>query len=312
MKLLRGLHPIPAFQAGTVVTIGNFDGVHLGHQALLDELTTRALDYKYASVVLIFEPQPNEFFNPSKAPARLTTLREKLETLKTTKIDYVCCLKFNKTLAMMQPHDFAMRYFFSDLNAKFVLVGEDFRFGQHRQGDVQLLKNLGQPIGATVKVFPNFRINHQRVSSTNIREVLAKGHLHEAKSLLGRDYSLCGRVISGQGRGREWGIPTANINLNRLGLPLHGVFCVKVERHNGQGLYGVANIGYRPTVDGRCPILEIHLFNFDGNLYGDMLKVTFIHHLRQEIKFSSVETLVNQIQSDVREAKHYFKDFIVE
>ena len=311
MKLLRGLNPAAAFKAGTVATIGNFDGVHLGHQALLAQLKVQSIRFRLPMVVLIFEPQPSEFFYQKNVPARLTNLREKLDMLKAAQVDYVCCLKFNKKLASMLPSDFATTYFFSLLQTKYLLIGEDFRFGQDRQGDVNLLSNLAKQAKCTLETFPNFILDNQRVSSTKIRELLASNQLKQAQALLGRPYSLCGRVVPGQGKGREWGIPTANLSMHRISLPLSGVFCVQVQRSNGRVVNGVANLGRRPTVDGSRNVLEIHLFDFSGNLYGEMLKVVFLHKLREEVKFSSIEKLVQQIRDDVFAAKCYFNDLIV-
>ncbi|WP_419418848.1 bifunctional riboflavin kinase/FAD synthetase [Legionella sp. D16C41] len=311
MNLLRGVSLLPDFKAGTVVTIGNFDGVHLGHQALLMQLKAQALEFKLPTVVLIFEPQPGEFFYRSKAPARLTDLREKIENLKKLQIDYVCCIKFNYALANMQPADFASHYFFSALQAKYLLVGEDFRFGQNRQGDVNLLAELAKEANCKLDIFSNYLLNDQRISSTKVRGLLAEGQLNSAQALLGRPYSICGRVVEGQKRGRQWGIPTANLKLHRLTLPLNGVFCVQVEHSNGCISNGVANIGCRPTVDGNRNVLEVHLLDFSGNLYGEMLKVIFMHKLRDEAKFSSIEKLINQIRKDVVAAKGYFSDLIV-
>ncbi|MGQ3888974.1 bifunctional riboflavin kinase/FAD synthetase [Legionella sp. CNM-1927-20] len=311
MKLLRVLDSVTAFKAGAVATIGNFDGVHLGHQALLAKLKANALKLKLPSVVLIFEPQPSEFFCKEKAPARLTSLREKIEILQKSQIDYLCCLKFNQRLANMLAIDFAQTYFFSLLQAKYLLVGEDFRFGQGRQGDINLLASMTKKFNCTLDIFSNYVLDGQRVSSTKIRTLLSQGQLKEAQALLGRPYSLCGRVIQGQKRGREWGIPTANLNLRRLTLPFTGVFCVQVQHENGQIINGVANLGCRPTVDGKRNVLEVHLFNFNGNLYGKMLKVIFLHKLRDEAKFSSIEKLIQQIHDDVKEAKCYFSNLFV-
>ncbi|KTC84127.1 bifunctional riboflavin kinase/FAD synthetase [Legionella brunensis] len=305
MKLLRGLDNISCFSQGTVATIGNFDGVHRGHQALLTKLLTHANRLQLPSVVLLFEPQPGEFFHKQQSPARLSSLREKLEVFKHYNIDYVCCLKFNKELALMAAEDFARHYFFSLLQIKYLLVGEDFRFGQQRKGDVHLIREMGKEQDCCVETFPDVALESERISSTKIREALAKGDLNRASILLGRTFTLCGRVIRGDGRGRQWGIPTANLSMHRLSLPLKGVFCVQIER-NGLWFTGVANLGSRPTVDGTKNVLEIHLFDFDENLYGEMLQVFFLHKLRDEIKFSSIDALIKQIHDDVNAAKAYF------
>lgn len=306
MKLLRGLTKLPDFAKGSVATIGNFDGVHLGHQALLKVLREQANKLQVPLVVLLFEPQPAEFFRPEQAPARLTSLREKLAVLKQCKVDYVLCLKFNRNLALMSAQDFAQDYFFSLLKSKYILIGEDFHFGQGRMGNASLLQKLGIREGCVVQTFPDFSIENNRISSTKIRDALAQGKLEYASGLLGRSFSLCGRVIRGDGRGRQWGIPTANLSMHRLMLPLKGVFCVQLRRAQGEWIKGVANLGSRPTVDGTKNILEIHLFDFDADLYGEMLEVFFLHKLRDEVKFSSVDALIEQIHNDVAAAKAEF------
>ncbi|KTD16409.1 bifunctional riboflavin kinase/FAD synthetase [Legionella jordanis] len=303
MKLLRRAHI--DFLRGSVATIGNFDGVHLGHQALLAKLRAQADSMQLPSVVILFEPQPSEYFRGSDAPARLGSLREKLQVLKSCHIDYVYCLKFNKDLALMAAEDFARHYFFEQLRLRYLLVGEDFRFGRQREGDASLLQQILTPSDCQVEVFSNIDLEGERISSTKIRESLAQGNLARASILLGRPYSLCGRVIKGDGRGRQWGIPTANFSLHRLSLPLKGVFCVEIKK-SGQLLKGVANIGTRPTVDGSKNVLEVHLFDFDDNLYGEMLEVVFLSKLRDELKFTSVDALIEQIHKDVKAAKAYF------
>ena len=306
MKLLRGLTRLSDFSKGTVATIGNFDGVHKGHQELLASLRKEADRLHLPLVVLLFEPQPAEFFRAEQAPSRLTSLREKLAMLKRSQVDYVLCLKFNQTLALMSPEQFANHYFFSLLQVNYLLIGSDFRFGFKRQGDVQCLKKMGTKAGCIVETFPDFSLANQRVSSTKIRDALSEGQLELAHEFLGRTFSLCGRVIRGDGRGKQWGIPTANLTMHRLNLPLKGVFCVKVKRAEGKWHLGVANLGSRPTVDGTKNILEIHLFDFAENIYGEMLQVFFLHKLRDEIKFSSIDTLLIQIKQDITAAKIHF------
>lgn len=307
MKLLRDPFYHPLFAAGSVVTIGNFDGVHLGHQALFSQLTAEARKRDLPSVVILFEPQPGEFFNKNQAPARLTRLREKLVILKKCKVDYVYCLRFNNILADMNPRFFIEHYFFSLLQAHYILVGADFHFGKQRQGDVKLLTEIAAERHCKAAIFPDFHVAGGRVSSTKIRQLLAQGQLTEASALLGRSFSISGRVKKGDGRGRQWGVPTANLSVQRLSLPLKGVYCVQLRRPSGQLLKGVANLGSRPTVDGSKMVLEVHLFDFDENLYGEMVQVFFLHKLRDENKFSSVDELIAQIHDDVATAKLTFK-----
>ena len=307
MKLLRGLQSFAEFSAGTVATIGNFDGVHLGHQALLQRLHRLAKAQNLPTVVVLFEPQPGEYFQGRHAPARLASLREKLQVLRELGIDYVYCLKFDKYLANMPADEFAKKIIFSTLNAKYLLIGQDFRFGSNRTGDIFLLQTFAPQYAASVEAYDDFLISKERVSSTNIRKALQDNHLQKVSLWLGRRYTLCGRVIRGEGRGRRWGIPTANIHLQRKKLALNGVFCVEVRRHpDWPAMYGVANLGVRPTVDGCKNTLEVHLLDWDESLYGEMLQVSFLHKLRDEVKFSDFNDLIKQIQNDITEAKTYF------
>ncbi|MFA5959430.1 MAG: bifunctional riboflavin kinase/FAD synthetase [Tatlockia sp.] len=306
MRLLRETEGGAAFTRGSVATIGNFDGVHLGHQALLKALRKKADALGLPLVVILFEPQPGEYFLKEQAPVRLTSLREKLQVLAQCQVDYVYCLKFNARLASMPASQFAEQYFFSRMKIHYLLVGEDFRFGSRRLGDVALLKALGEKAGCQVATFPDFALEANRVSSTKIREALSSGSLALAAKLLGRPFALCGRVVKGKGLGRQWGIPTANLALRRLSLPLLGVFCVRVQRA-GEWLHGVANLGNRPTVDGVNTLLEIHLFDFNEMIYGEMLRVQFVHKLRDEMKFSSIDALVAQIKEDISVAKRSFE-----
>lgn len=305
MKLLFGNNLPLRCADGTVATIGNFDGVHLGHQALLAQLHAKAIQQNLPAVVVLFEPQPCEFFMPKKAPARLTSLREKLAQIKQSQLDYVYCLRFNEALAAMSPEEFAEHIIFSRLNVKWLFVGQDFRFGKDRAGDVNLLATIGAKYGCTVVTFPDFIFQKQRVSSTLIRQNLAHGQLKKASLFLGRNYSLQGRVVYGQGVGRLWGIPTANIRISRITSPISGIFCVQVRRANGALLQGVASLGTRPTVGGDDMILEVHLFDFNENLYGELLNVSFFHRLRDEVQFASVDELIEQIHRDIQKAKNY-------
>lgn len=307
MQLLFGSRPIPALAEGCVATTGNFDGVHLGHQALLAQLKAQAIQKKLPLLVILFEPQPGEYFRGKQAPARLSSLREKLAFLRQCQVDYVYCLRFNNALANMPADTFAQQYFFSQLNVSYLLLGEDFRFGRGRSGDVALLKKLAATSSCTVDIFEDFRLHDQRVSSTDIRKALAQGDLDTASALSGRSYSMCGRVIHGAGQGRKWGIPTANLAMRRKSLPLRGVFCVCSKLPDGRLINGVANLGSRPTVDGSKNVLEIHLFDFNQTLYGDLLEVRFLHKLRDEIRFASLDALITQIHDDVAIAKNWFE-----
>lgn len=308
MKLLRGARHCSALDKGVVATLGNFDGVHLGHQNLIRRLREKAISLKLPLVLVLFEPQPREYFQKDKAPARLSSLREKLEVLKNCYIDYVYCIQFNDLVAQTAAIDFARDYLFSRLKVKYLLVGDDFRFGKRRDGDLNLLQRLSSEYGCEVDVYSDFCIKEERISSTKIRTALQKSQFETAANYLGRPYSISGRVIYGAQRGRQWGIPTANISLNRVSLPLEGVFVVQVRLASQQMFYAVANLGKRPTVDGTKSILEVHIFDFNRSIYGELVQVFFLHKLRDEIKFSSVDVLIAQINDDIVVAKAFVKN----
>ncbi len=307
MKLLYGSKSLSQCPAQIAATIGNFDGVHCGHQALLARLIENANQRNLPTLVILFEPQPDEFFNQKDAALRLSTLREKIGYLAQWDIDYVLCLKFQAKLAEMPAEDFAQRFFFSRPLITYLLVGEDFQFGKKRCGDSKLLQEMALKTNTTVEIFKNFTLNNERISSTIIRNLFQKGALAQGASLLGRDYEICGRVVSGTQQGRKWGIPTANIH-RYLPMPIKGVFCVQVTNHSNSNCFqGVANVGCRPTVDGNTITIEIHMFDTTENFYGQHLRVRFLRKLRDEIKFDSIDILIAQINKDIDAAKSYFK-----
>lgn len=305
MKLLRGQPTLTEFSNGVVATIGTFDGVHLGHQHLINALRAKADDLCLPLVVILFEPQPREYFLKDKAPARLSSLREKLDALKKCQVDYVYCIRFSDHLAQTSAHDFAKEYLFSKLLVKYLLIGEDFRFGRNREGDVNLLKKMGVDNHCEVQLASDFCIINEKISSTKIRNALQQANFALAAQYLGRSYSICGRVIPGDGRGRQWGIPTANLNLQRKLLALQGVYVIEARIAN-YTVHGVANIGIRPTIGGSKTILEVHLFDFDKSIYGEVMQVFFLHKVRDEVKFTTVEALIAQIHNDIALAKEFF------
>ncbi|MDY6992921.1 MAG: bifunctional riboflavin kinase/FAD synthetase [Pseudomonadota bacterium] len=297
MELIRHLDYFPQ---GCVATIGNFDGVHLGHQRVLQQLTLKAQQLNLPTVVMIFEPQPQEFFTPEQAPPRLTRLREKLSVINHYHpVDKVLCLRFNAQLARLSPAEFIHRILLKGLNIKHLVIGDDFRFGQGRQGDFMTLQQAGQHYGFTIERWHTFLLDNQRVSSTRVRQALAQGDLSAAQRLLGRPYSLWGRVGYGHQRGRLLGFPTANIALHRLSSPINGVFTVYVHGLSSIPVAGIANLGKRPTVDGKQLLLEVHLFNFNDTIYQHSVEVELVAKLRDEQKFASLEDLKQQIQEDV-------------
>lgn len=302
MRLIRGLHRLPP--PGTVATIGNFDGVHLGHQYLLRTLADQGKRSGWPVTVVLFEPQPLEYFLKEKAPARLTRLREKLAQLRELPVDQVLLLRFNRQLAALSAWDFIEKVLAKGLGVKYLVVGEDFRFGRHREGDFTLLQAAGVRYRFEVAAVPTFEWNGMRVSSTRIREALEQEHLTLAEQMLGRPYSMCGRVIAGRRRGQALGFPTANLDPKRLKSPIRGVFAVTVKGVMDRLWPGVANVGMRPTVEtGGKVLLEVHLFDFEGDLYGHYLEVFFHYKLRDEMQFPSIAALREQIRKDTAIAR---------
>lgn len=297
-------HGWPAATRPNAVTIGNFDGVHLGHQAMLAKLTARAASVGGLPTVLTFEPHPREIFTPQDAPTRLTSLREKLEVLKGLGVAHVHVCRFTRDFASLSPEDFVRRILVDGLKARYVLVGDDFRFGARRAGDFDLLLVYGEKYGFQAEAMHTVEAAGQRASSTAVREALASGDMAGAAQLLGRPYSISGRVVGGEQLGRKIGYPTANILLKHNRPPVKGVFAVRVQGLATPDWPGVANLGTRPSVHPNGnPTLEVHLFDLDRNLYGHHLRVEFLHKLRDEAKFPSFDALVAQIGRDARQAR---------
>ena len=304
MQVIRGLHNLKAQDQGCVATIGNFDGVHLGHQSVFRHLLQKGRDLGLPATVVTFEPQPREFFQPESAPARLTRLREKLQAMQDVGIEQVVVLEFNKRLAGMSARQFVDELLVEGLNVRFLSVGDDFRFGQGRQGDFELLKQMGLQHGYAVENMNTYMLDADRVSSTRIRELLTRGELTAAAQCLGRPYRICGRVSHGDKRGRTIGFPTLNVNLHRIVSPLRGVYAVRVLGLAETPLPGVANIGNRPTVDGGTRyLLEVHLFDFARSVYGEHVQVEFVHKMREEKRFDSFDALRQQILEDAASAR---------
>jgi len=306
MKVIRGLHNIKPHQRGCALTIGNFDGIHQGHLALLDHLKDQAIMLDIPTMVMTFEPQPNEFFKHFSPVPRLTRLREKLECFADLGISYVLSVPFNEQIASISADDFTQTILGEKLAPKCLVVGDDFRFGAKRQGTFTILHEFGEERGILVEQMPTFEIDGERGSSTRVRLALEQGNLALAEKLLGRPYSLSGRVAHGDKLGRQIGFPTANIFLHRAGVPVSGVFIVTVEGIDKQPLPGAANVGTRPTVGGTKCVLEVHLLDFDRDIYGQHVKVNFVQRLRDEEKFDTVEAMCQQIERDVEETRVYF------
>lgn len=302
MRIVR-LSTIKRFvKHGTVLSIGNLDGIHKGHQAILEMLKLKARALGLPSVIMTFEPYPQEYFRGIAAPARLTNFQEKVLFLKTTGIDFLLCIPFNQTFSSLSPLQFIEEILVNDLHIKYLLIGDDFRFGHLRVGDKLFLEQYSTQYGYQIEQAPTLCWHRKKISSTWVRELLACGNFKKAASLLGRPYSMIGRVVSGDGRGKAIGFPTANICPKRMVLPFQGVFVVRVYIQN-TAYYGVANLGTRPTIGHGQVFLEVHVLNFKGNLYGTLLKIEFLHKLRDEQRFASINDLKHQIEQDVLVAR---------
>ncbi|SDH27273.1 riboflavin kinase / FMN adenylyltransferase [Vibrio xiamenensis] len=303
MELIRGRHNIQSRHHGCVLTIGNFDGVHLGHQQVLQQVSEQAKRLGLPSTAMTFEPQPLELFAKEKAPARLTRLRDKYVQLSKLGIERLLCINFNAHFANLTADHFIRDLLVKRLGVKFLVVGDDFCFGKGREGNFAMLEQAGKKYGFEVVSTHSFCLEQLRVSSTAIRDALACDQLDEAAKMLGRHYSISGRVSHGRKLGRTIGFPTANIPLKRRVSPVSGVYVVQVLGLGDKPLGGVANIGNRPTVNGVRQQLEVHLFDVQANLYGKQLEIELLHKLRNEEKFASFEALKQQIELDAEAAR---------
>ena len=306
MKFIRGIHNIKEQHRGCVLTIGNFDGVHRGHQALMSQLREEGRKRNLPVMVMLFEPQPLELFAGEKAPARLTRLREKLKYLAEAGIDEVVCVRFDRRFAALSAQSFIAELLVEKLNVKFLAVGDDFRFGAGRLGDFLLLQKAGAEYGFDVVSTQTFCDGGKRISSTAVRQALADDDFALAQSLLGHPFSISGRVVHGDALGRTLGFPTANLPLRRSVSPVKGVYAVEVRGLTPEPLPGVANIGTRPTVKGLRQQLEVHLLDINMNLYGQHIDVVLKKKLRNEQRFASLEALKEQIAKDVVTARQFF------
>lgn len=303
---IRGVHNLRPEHRGSVVTIGSFDGLHLGHRAIIDQVREKSRRYGVSSVVMMFEPQPKEFFSGEQAPARLMRMREKANALARLGIDRVFCVRFNRAIRQLSAQDFVDQLLVQGLGVKCLVVGDDFRFGCDRKGDFAMLREQGREHGFEVQETHTVKVDDQRVSSTRIRQALEVGDFATAERLLGEPFCITGRVVYGQQLGGQLGIPTANVNLHRYRAPLAGVFAAEVLLDN-ERIPGVANVGVRPTVgDLIKPVLEVHMLDWSGRVYGRRIAVEFKHKLREEQKFTSLDDLVARIHQDIDLARAYF------
>ncbi|QOL25780.1 bifunctional riboflavin kinase/FAD synthetase [Thalassotalea sp. LPB0316] len=304
MQLIRGINNIQPEDHGCVLTIGNFDGVHLGHQRVIEALIEKAKQHNAVPTVMVFEPQPQELFAGDKAPARLTRLRDKYRYLAELGVERLMCVSFSKAFASQTAQTFIEELLVKRLGVKHLIIGDDFRFGKQRQGDFNMLKVYGERLGFSVTDTASFKLEDCRISSTAIRQALEQDHLAEAARMLGRDYAISGKVFHGEKNGRKFGFPTANVSLKRRVSPVSGVYAVRVK-HNEQEYFGVANIGCRPTLAGVRQQLEVHIFDFNQMIYGQHIEVIMLKKLRAERKFDSLDALTQQIKIDSEQAKDF-------
>jgi len=298
-----------ASSQGYIATIGNYDGVHLGHQYILQKIQQQQQILSLPSLIIIFEPSPLEYFLSTHAPARISTLHEKVCLLSKYKIENILCLKFNAKLATMPASQFIQKILIDILNIKYLIVGYDFSFGHNRNGNFDLLKKYSDQGLITEKIEPVYLSSHKeqfKINSTHVRQALANANFELATKLLGRPYAMCGRVVHGNSLGKRLGFPSANICLKHKILPLKGVYAAKIQGQSFGIKEGIVNIGTRPTINGKTNILESHIFDFDKNIYGEKLIIEFLHKIRQEQKFDSLELLQQQVIEDIKQAKKFF------
>jgi len=306
MKLIRGLYNLTRPLRASAVTIGNFDGVHRGHQLVIEQLQRVARATGLPTVVIIFEPQPIEFFAPARAPKRLARFREKIAYLKAQQIDYLLCLHFDEGLAELSAEDFVQRILVDNLNTGHLVIGDDFHFGKNRVGNFDFLRQNCERFGFSVDETETLMHGGSRVSSTRVRECIRNDDFSGAAELLGRPYSLSGRIAHGKKLGRELGYPTINIKMGDKTLIVKGIFAVQVKGIDNRPLQGVASIGTRPTINGVDTILEVYILDFNRDVYGYRVVVEFLHKIRNEEKFDSLEELSAHIAQDTEKAKAFF------
>jgi riboflavin kinase/FMN adenylyltransferase len=307
MELIRGIHNLKPHHRGCVGTIGAFDGVHLGHQTLLRKLREEGEKLGLPAVVICFEPLPREYFAPVEAPARLMSFREKLHALAEMGVERVLRINFNERFCALSAQAFVDAVIVRGLGMQYVVVGDDLRYGAGRKGDIRSMRRAGEAHGFAVVDTPSVKVAGERVSSSRIRQELENADFELAGRLLGRPFSMSGKVCYGRQLGRTLGVPTANVELHRIKAPIAGVYAVEVAGINGRLYHGVANVGVRPTVgDRHKAILEVHMFDFDGDIYGRRITVLFRHKIRDERKFDSLEALEKNIRADIEASRHWF------
>lgn len=310
MRLVRtaGQFPFERVVGGSVATIGSYDGLHLGHQKLLDRVLVLARRHRLPSVVMSFEPTPKEFFAPARPPARLMRFREKFDALSQAGVDLFFCPRFDLGMRNMPAADFIRQLLVHAMNVRHLVIGDDFRFAAGRQGTVEELRRAGRALGFEVHQLPSVVVDGERVSSTAIREALWAGDMARATRLLGRPYSMSGKVVRGDGMGKKLGFPTANVDLRRRQSPVMGIFATRVRGLSKQPLDAVASVGTRPTFGGTKPLLEVHIFDFDEPIYGRYIHVDFVARLRNERKFDDAQALVEEMHRDAARARELLSE----
>lgn len=306
MELIRGIHNLRPRHLGSVVTIGNFDGVHRGHQVILGGLKEAGQRLGLPDTVMIFEPQPLEFFQGEQAPARLMSWRDKIDALAATGVERVLCVRFDEKFRGLTARQFVEKLLVQGLGCRHLVIGDDFRFGCDRGGDFAMLQAAGAEFGFAVRNTTTVEVAGERVSSTRIRAAIKSGDFALAETLLGRPYSVSGHVVHGDKIGRGLGVPTANIPPRRLHSPLSGIYTVTVEGVAAETVYGVSSVGRRPTVNGKDERIETYLLDFNADIYGRRIRVTFHHKLREELKFDSLDALKAAMEKDIADARSYF------
>jgi riboflavin kinase/FMN adenylyltransferase len=303
MKIIRGLNNIKSEHFGCVATIGNFDGVHLGHAEILKRLKFKSHQLNVPSVVIVFEPQPAEYFRRGRVPARLSRLTEKAQLIRDKEVDFLLVLRFSKELSSYTPGEFVQNILVSRLGIKALIIGDDFRFGSGRGGDFNLLSSLANFHNFSIEQTPPFLFIGKRISSTYIRYLLRHGYMREAERMLGHRYCIEGHVVHGHKQGREWGFPTANLNLYRATCPISGIFSARVHGLKSTPLMGVAYAGSRPIIDDPRYVLEVHMFDYDEDCYGAKISVEFCDRIRDDMEFHSFSAMADQIKRDCEIAR---------
>jgi riboflavin kinase/FMN adenylyltransferase len=303
MRVFHGLPPVAGRRA-CALTVGNFDGVHRGHRALLHRVVEVARQRNLVAAAMTFEPHPREYFAPEQAPARIANLRDKIEGLRSAGIEWVLVQHFNRDFASLSPERFIQRILVEGCRARWLAVGDDFRFGARRAGDVAMLRSAGEAGGFTIEQIAPVLVGGERVSSSRIRAALSEGDLALAGDLLGHPYAISGRVLHGSKLGRQIGFPTLNLRVAHRRPALHGIYAVRVQGIGSATLPGVASVGLRPTIDdsGRW-LLEVHLFDFSDEVYGRLIRVQFVQKLRDEARFDSIQELTAAIRRDADQAR---------